>query len=133
MNFNIYTLQWIILIVGVFFLILSIYTLTQSNKRDKIISIGIFLFCVAYYGINYLSISYRNKEAEIYFGTYELESYLESDDYKIEILPDREYRIFNETKTVINGEWSITHPEDTLPPILFLEDGVFGVGKYAIK
>lgn len=79
-------MQWILLVVGCIFLIISVYSLFRDFRRDKVIAICVFLFCLLGYFLAELRINSHNSKAEIYPGTHQLSYYNNSEDYKIEIL-----------------------------------------------
>lgn len=127
-----YIQQWIVLIVGIIFLFIFLYTLFRGIKRDKIIAFSVFSICLILYVFGEIKINNHNAKAEIYFGTHELASYNNSENYFIEILPNNKYRIFNQYDTIVNGEWQLSVSKDNSS--LLLHDGrIFGVAEYKVK
>ena len=129
---KVYILFWVTLIVGVIFLVISIYTLFRGIKRDKIIAISIFLLCVLGYIFTELRIDSHNAKARIYFGTHELLNYNNSSGYTLEVLPNREYLIFDDEDTITHGTWELS-VSDNNSTMLLLDGEVFGVGELDIK
>lgn len=128
---KLYILQWIALIFGIVFLLVSIYTLTRKIKRDRIIAISVFFICLLVYFFTALRINSVNSKAEVYIGTHELKSYNNSSEFRVEILPDKKYRIFDDKDTIKNGKWKLINSKKTV--IIALDGQMFGVGELAIK
>lgn len=120
------------LIVGCLFLIVSVYVLFRSVKRDKIIAISIFLCCSIVYILTELKINSHNAKAEIYFGVYDLVLYDNSTDCKIEILSENRYKIFNDRGVILNGEWELMVKDDN-STMLLMDGKIFGVGDLDIR
>jgi len=129
---RIYTQQWIALIVGTFFLFISIYAIFRGKRRDKIISISIFSICLIVYVLDEFKIQSHNSKADKYLGVHELVRYNNSNDYKIEIFPDNKYQVFNSKDTLPMGTWEV-HVSNDNSTLLILSGGVFGVSEYKIK
>lgn len=129
---KIYTLQLISLFIGILFLIISIYTLFRHIKRDKIIAISVFTICLLVFLISESLIMSYNKQAVKYIGIYELKNYNNSKDFKIEILPQNEYIIFNNTDTVKKGKWMFRKSKDNLE-VLMIDNNIFGLNELEIK
>ncbi|XOV67632.1 MAG: hypothetical protein ACFHU9_00400 [Fluviicola sp.] len=129
---KLYTQQWIVLIVGVIFLIISVYALLRGTKRDKIIALSIFSACLIFYITGEITIRNHNAKAEKYFGTYQLVNYNNSENYRIEILPNNAYRIFNDQDTIVIGEWQLSVAEDN-STLLLLDGEIFGIGAFDVE
>lgn len=129
---KIYTQQWIVLIVGLAFLIISIYTLFRGIKRDKIIAISVFLFCLLFYILDEVKIRSHNAKAQKYLGVHKLVKYNNSQDYSIQILPNKKYRVFSDTDTLADGSWEL-HVSDDTSTFLMLSGGIFGMDEYRIE
>ena len=129
---NIIVQQWIVLIIGVLFLIISIYTLFRGIKRDKIIAIGIFSFCLIFYVAAEVRIRSHNSKAKKYFGIHQLVKYNNSENYKLEILENNTYLIFNGQDTIVQGEWQLSVASDN-STMLMLDGRIFGLGAFEIK
>lgn len=120
------------LIVGIIFLIISVYTLFRGIKRDKIIAISIFSICLILFVLGEVKIRSHNSKAKIYFGKHQLVNYNNSENYSIEILPNNKYRVFDDHDTIVNGEWELSVSKDN-STMLLLDGKVFGIGEYDIK
>lgn len=79
-----------------------------------------------------LKINSHNKKAEIYFGTHDLVLYDNSENFKIEILSDNRYKIFNNQGITINGEWELAVKEDN-STMLLIDGKIFGVGELDVR
>lgn len=124
--------HWFLIIIGIVFLIIITVTLFRGIKRDKIIAITVFSICLILFIIVDGRAKALNSKAEIYFGTHHLVKYKNSKDYKIEILPNNIYRIYNNRGNEYNGKWDVSELNDTTIMIL-LENGIFGIDEYEIK
>ena len=124
--------HWVLIIPGILFLIISTVTLFRGIKRDKFIAISVFSICLTLFIIVDNRTKARNSKAEIYFGTHHLLKYNNSKDYKIEILPNNIYRIYNNRGNEHNNKWKVSESNDTTIMIL-LENGIFGIDEYEIK
>ena len=129
---HLHTSQWILLIVGIIFLIISVFTLFRSNKRDKIISISVFSICLICYVYTAIYIRNHYSKAHIYYGIHELSNYNGSAEYKLEIFPDQTYQVFNDHGTVSKGSWDLSVSNDKSTRLI-LDRGIFGVGDFDIK
>ena len=129
---KLYTVQWILLIVGIIFLAISIYTLFRGIKKDKIVAISVFLFCLIFYVLGEIRIKTGNEKAEIYFGVHQLNNYNNSSEYKLEVLPDKKYRIYDNSDTVAYGNWELSVSEDN-STMLLLDGRIFGIGELDVK
>ena len=128
---KIYILNWSALICGVFFLIIGIYTLFRNVKRDKIIAFSLFFLFSLLYIFTQLRISSFNTQAEIYFGTYQLKDYNNSTDFKIEIVPNAKYQIFNDDGIVKTGTWELSITDTSIT--LLIEGRIFGINELEVK
>ncbi len=126
------TLQWIILLLGLVFLIFSIYTLIRGAKRDKIISLTFLFLSVVGYILAEIRINNHNAKAFNYFGVHKLKGYNNSKDNKIEILPNNKYLIFNNKDTIVKGIWELSVSKDN-STILLLDGRIFGIGELEIN
>lgn len=129
---KLYIQQWIALIVGIIFLIISIYTLFKGVKRDKVIAIGVFLICTIMYFTAEIRIRNHNAKAAVYFGIHQLVDYNNSADCQIEIFPDNTYLVFDHKDKLLHGEWKLIIADDQ-PNRLMLDGSIFGVGEFAIE
>ena len=129
---KVYILKWIVLIAGIIFLILSIYSLIKGTKRDKLISIALLSLSIAGYFFAEIRIKNHNSKASIYFGVHQLKNYNNSTDYKIEIFPENKYLIFNYQDTIADGTWQLSVSNDN-STILLIDGRMFGVGELDIK
>jgi len=126
------TQQWIVLIIGVVFLLISVYTLFRGIKRDKIIAISIFSICLVFYIVGEVRIRTHNSKAKKYFGVYKLVNYNNSENYRIEILPNNAYMIFKDQDTIVNGKWELSVSKNN-STMLLLDGRIFGIGELEIK
>lgn len=129
---KVYIIKWIALVLGIIFLIITLYSLFKRNKRDRIISICIFCLCVVAYTSAVLQIEFHNEKAKIFYGKHKLINYNNSSNYSIEILPNRVYKLYkNETVSNV-GEWDVV-VEHNKPKMLLIGGKIFGTGEYELE
>jgi capsule polysaccharide export protein KpsC/LpsZ len=63
---------------------------------------------------------------------HELVKYNNSQDYSIEILPNKEYRVFDDTDTLADGSWEL-HVSDDTSTVLMLNGDILGVDEYRVE
>lgn len=129
---KLYNQQWIALIVGIIFLIVSIYTLFRGIKRDKVIAIGVFLICTIMYLTAEMRIRNHTAKAAVYFGIHQLVDYNNSADCQLEIFPDNTYLVFDHKDTLLHGKWKLMVSSNNKTRLL-LDGSYFGVGEFAIE
>ena len=104
----------------------------RDNRRDKIISISVFSVCLVLYVLGEVKIQTHNSHADKYIGIHDLVRYNNSTDYKIEVLPNHKYRVYNSKDTLPMGTWEVHVSKDS-PDMLILSGGIFGIDEYKIK
>lgn len=129
---KIYILQWMTLIAGIISILMCFYSIFRGNKRDKIISFLLFFFSSVGYLITELRISNHNAKASIYLGVHELRNYHNSSHFKLEILPENKYLIYNEKDTVNKGKWDLSVSNDN-STLLLLDGEIFGIGELEVN
>lgn len=113
-------------------MLISIYSVIKGTKRDKRISIGVFLVCLLCFTITEWKINTHNEKAKMYLGTHQLLKYRNSTHYYLNIAPNNKYYVFDQVDTIATGTWelSISSNNSTL---LLLDGRILGTGEFALK
>jgi hypothetical protein len=125
--------QLIVLCIGAIALIIGIITFFRGIRRDKIISWTVVFICSVFYFIAEYRIQKHYAQAELFIGKYKLKNFRGSEDFWIEILPDRNFYIYNRTDTVRKDVWDLVINKDQDSKMIVLPDGILGVGKYKLN
>jgi len=128
---KIYLLNWLLLIIGLLFLVIGIWTLFRNVKRDKLIAFSVCGVFFMFYLFTELRINYFQKKIENYFGIHQLKEYNGENNYNLEVLPNNNYIIYNEFDTVRKGTWEAILGREKV--LLMLDGSLFGVGALGIK
>lgn len=127
---QLYTIKSILLIVGSILLLLSLYTLFRSIKRDKVIALNLLFSCILVSLVIDFKLEEYESVAANFYGTYKLKSYHNSANCKLAIFEDRNYFVFTESDTLERGTWDISLSNEL--PLLLLEDEIFGLGEFEL-
>jgi len=131
MSIMLNTIQLVILGIAIVFFLISFYTLFRGIKRDKIISISTLTICLIVFLSTVFMTNFQAKKAKKYFGIYELVNYQNSNEFMIEICPNKEYYIYNKQDTVTKGIWDYQGTTNNLE-LLLIDGQIFGLNDLEI-
>ena len=78
-----------------------------------------------------LKINSFNEKAKKYYGIHRLKNYNSSADFKMEILPNNSYLIYDDQDTVQRGSWKLVESYEST--ILFIDGTIFGTKDLKIR